>query len=465
MSAQAATEIAASSRPPAAATAGGSAAVSGADAVVVAALILFGAVAPLLPTNELKTDATVLAGVVLGAGAYLRGRSGAARAGSILDRPILLLLAVAILSTIFSVDRFVSFFPSTRRGEGLVVFAVYLLMALGAARLSVRGAALVIGTALGSGTLIGLIAVAQYYGVDPAAWAGFEPVTQAQFYGAAGAPPGSGPLYGVRSHATLANPVFLGGYVVLLLPLAVQRVLTAPRRWWLPLIAVAALYGALIASQTRAAWIAAAIAGLVLIGRTRGTAPARRRLTVLALVAVCVTVTMPLTQPKAALSRRAASTLNPGDAALAERIYLWKNTLPLIAQRPVLGWGFSTLLGRFPDLGSADYVRVYGWHAVGIDTPHNELLHMAYSIGLIGLAAYLWIWARVIRTLLRARPHEEAVPSLPAALLAALAGYLFWLQLAWNHIGPAQAFWTLVGLAAAAGGSRAAAPPTQTRVA
>lgn len=421
-----------------------------ADRLVLTALILFAAVAPLLPTNELKTDVTVLAALLLGAGAYLWWRSGAMER-SPLDLPVLALLAVAVLSTNFSVDRFVSFFPSTRRGEGLVVFAVYLLMALAAARLNRRQVAMVIGATLIGGTLIALVAIPQYYGVDPAAWAGFEPVTQTRFYGVVAGQPAAGPLYGARSHGTLGNPIFLGGYMALLLPVAVSGALTAPRRWWLYGVAAVCLYGALIASQTRAAWMAAAIAGVLLFAGLRGARLSGRRLAAVAIAFALATAVMTFTQPKVSLSQRALSAFRTGDASLAERIYLWKKTLPLIAQRPVLGWGFSTLLGRFPDLGSPEYVRVYGWHAVGIDTPHNELLHVAYSIGLAGLAAYLWVWATLARALRRTRRRDESMPYLSAALLAALAGYFLWLQLAWNHIGPAQAFWTLGGLAAAVG--------------
>jgi len=211
-----------------------------------------------------------------------------------------------------------------------------------------------------------------------------------------------------------------------------------------------------VASQTRAAWVASAGAGILLLGWVIQSRTVWRRLAGLAAIFAAMTMIMALTRPEAPLSQRAVATLDTRDESLRQRLYLWKHTLPLIAERPFLGWGFSTLLGRFPDLGSPEYVRVFGPTLVLIDTPHNEVLHIAFSTGLVGLAAYLWVWAAIAMALrgpsLRAPTGGSAPTSrLDGALLASFAAYFVWLQFAWSHVGPANIFWIFTGVAAALG--------------
>ena len=93
------------------------------------ALILFAAIAPLLPTNDQRVRVTMAAVVVLLGGAYLRVRTTEPLGRSSLDLPALTFLGVATLATIFSVDPLISFFPSTGRGEGLAVYVAYVMMA------------------------------------------------------------------------------------------------------------------------------------------------------------------------------------------------------------------------------------------------------------------------------------------------------------------------------------------------
>lgn len=419
------------------------------DLIATGALILFAGVVPLLPMTNLKVDATVLAALCLAVAAYIRIRSGGRLGRSSLDLPALTLLGAAILATVFSVDPSLSFFPSNSRGEGLLIYVAYIPLALAAARLPRRYINAVLMAIVISGSLIGVIAVGQYYGVDAHAWVGLRTLTVNEFYRLTSTPGGSF-SFATRSYGTLGNPVFLGGYAALLLPVIVTLAVQGKARWWWGYAGAATLvYAALVGSQTRAAWIASAGAAVLLVGWLPRSSQVWRRLALLAGVFAAVTIIMALTNPRASLGERAAS-LSPRAPSLQERLYIWKHTLPLLRERPLLGWGFSTFMGRFPDMGSEEYVRLWGHSVVLIDTPHNEVLHIAYSTGLVGLAAYLWVWGATGMSVLRLlRRPTGALPRLDAALLAGLAAYFVWLQLAWSLIGPANVFWTLAGSAAA----------------
>ena len=424
-----------------------------ARALVLGAILLSAGVAPLLPPPGWKVDALLLAGLLLILAVYLGLRAGQRLGRSSLDLPVGAFLLAGVLATIWSVNPFTSFFPSTSRGEGLLTSAIYLALALAAARLTRREVDIVVTAILIGGALVGVIAMGQYFGVDLVARAGYGPATYEQYYGlVAPASPGAAPpLYGVRSYGTLGNPVFLGGYMVLLLPLAIGAAASG-RRWWGSAAAATLVFAALIAAQTRAAWIAAAAAVAVLLLLLPKSRVIYRRLAVLGVVFIAAAVIMTLANPqpgaRASLRSRVASTFDAQDASLQLRFYLWRETVPLILRRPVLGWGFSALLGRFP-VGTPEYVRWFGYHITAFDSPHNELLQIAFSAGLMGLAAYLWIWTAVGVLLRRMLPTPGVRLYPAAALTASLAAYFLWLQLAWNHVGPANVFWVAVGLVAA----------------
>lgn len=410
--------------------------------VVMMALVLCGAGVPLLPTNEEKVRATLwVAGCVLLVGVYGCWRSRERLGRTVLDLPVLSFLAIAMVSTVFGVNPRLSFFPNITRGEGLLDYFVYLPAALAAARLSRSEVREILAVLLGAGGLIGAVGIAQYYGFDPTVWIGSR-----------------GLDYGIHSWGTLANPDFMGGYAALVLPVGAAMAAGAEDRpqWWGYASAGTLLYAALLGSQTRSAWGATALAAMILLHRLPRTAQVYRRLAVLGLVFLAVTAAMILTQPRVSLGGRAESAFNPADSSMQGKFWIWEHVLPMIRERPVLGWGFNAVLGHIPGIGTASYYRVFGHSGVFIDVAHNDILQVAVNTGLLGLAAYLWIWATVIRSLHRAaRGASSPVGPEAAGILAGLVAYFVWLQFLWSHIGDANVFWVLAGVAISV--SRAAA--------
>ena len=403
--------------------------------VAFMALVLCAAGVPLLPTNEWKVAGTLVSGAVLVLGAYLLARSGEGLRRTPLDAPALAFLGIAALSTILAVNPRVSFLPNVTRGEGLLDYLVFVPMALAAARLSLPEARELLGVLLSVAALIGAIGAGQYYGIDAAVWIG-----------------GRGFFYGTRSWGTLANPDFLGGYITLALPIGLALAATAavPRQRWGYGVACTLLYAALLGSETRSAWGAVALAVIVLLVRLPRCAQAYRRLAMLGLVFAAVTVVMTATRPHVSFAGRAASALNSGDSSMQGKLWIWEHTLPMIRERPVLGWGFSSILGRIPGIGTPGYNRIFGGGApVLIDVAHNDVLQVLVSLGFLGLAAYVWIWV----TALRAAAGASNISSRAArgvdadGVLAAFIAYGLWLQFLWSHIGNANVFWVLTGIA------------------
>ena len=415
---------------------------------VMIAIVLCAAGVPLLPTNQMKVVGTVLAGLVLGIGVSVSLGSEAARGRTALDAPATAFLVLAVLATVFGADPRVSFLdPNFARGEGLLDYFVYVPMALAAARVSRLEVREILAVLLGAGGLIGAVAIGQYYGADVTPWIGSR-----------------GLYYGFRSWGTLANPVFLGGYAGLLLPIGVAMAACASerRQWWGYAAAGTLLYAALLGSQTRSAWAGAALAAVILLMYLPRSAQVYRRLALLGLVFAAVTVVMMLTRPQVSLTGRAESALDRTDRSMQGKLWIWEHTIPMIRGRPILGWGFSAVLGRLPGVGTPDYYRVFGHPGALIDVAHNDLLQVAVNMGLTGLAAYLWIWTATIRGL-RGAARAPASPVVPeaAGILAGFAAYFVWLQFSWSHIGDTNVFWVLAGIAVSL--SRIAGPPGGSR--
>lgn len=403
---------------------------------VIIALVLCAAGVPALPTNEMKLAGTLLAGCVLLFAACLFVRSGEPLARTPLDVPLVAFLALAVLSTILAPDPRVSFAPSVSRREGLIDYFVYLPMALAAARLSRLEVREILEVVLAAAALIGGIAIGQYYGADAAAWVG-----------------GRGFDYGFRSWGTLGNPDFLGGYVALVLPIGVAMAAhaTERRRWWGYAAATILLYGALLGSQTRSAWAASGLAAIALLWRLPRSAEVARRLALLGLTCIAVTAVMIATQPAVSLRARAQSAAaGPADSSMQGKLWIWQHVLPMIRERPVFGWGFSAVAGHLPGIGTPDYYRIFGRGTVLIDVAHNDVLQVSVNMGLAGLAAYLWIWAVALQAAHDAgRPPTSPVAAEAAGIFGGLIAYFVWLQFLWSHIGVANVFWVLAGVATA----------------
>lgn len=403
--------------------------------VVFMALVICAAGVPLLPTNEMKVAGTLVSGGVLVVGAYLLARSGEGLRWTPLDAPALAFLSVAALSTIFAANPRVSLLPNVTRGEGLLDYLVFIPMALAAARLSLPEGRELLAVLLGVAGLIGAVGLGQYYGIDGAVWIG-----------------GRGFSYGTRSWGTLANPDFLGGYVTLALPIGLALAATAavPRQRWGYGAASVLLYAALLGSETRSAWGAVALGVIVLLARLPRSPQLYRRFAVLGLVFAAVTLVMTVTRPQVSFGGRAASALNSGDSSMQGKLWIWEHTLPMIRERPILGWGFSSILGRIPGIGTPSYNKIFGGGPpVLIDVAHNDILQVLVGIGFLGLAAYLWVWVTALRAAARASRNSSHAPGgvEAAGMLAAFVAYAVWLQFLWSHIGNANVFWVFTGIA------------------
>jgi O-antigen ligase len=348
-----------------------------------------------------------------------------------LDLPLLAFIGSAALSTAFAINRNVAIFGTYDRWEGLLTIGTYglvfwLTVQLLSGEADARG---LTWSLLISGYLVAAVAVLQ---------SGFGLLGGGYFVEANGV---------IRADATLANPDFLGIFLAMLFPVAFAKLISRRPMTTRILAAnlVVVLFVGLLASFTRAAWIGAAIGVVVVLVLRRGQFRVRPFLisaavllagfALLAGIAATRSSSGPSGIGQALLGRIASST-DFSSGTVAARIRTWGDTLPLIASRPILGYGPDTFGLVYPSFETSNKGFVL-W-----DKPHQEALGVAASQGIIGLLAYIWILVAFVRAFWKGRYQRGAV-----ALFAGWVAYVLTLQADFSWIPTSLPFWLFAAAA------------------
>ena len=173
----------------------------------------------------------------------------------------------------------------------------------------------------------------------------------------------------------------------------------------LPLVTAPLAAWALVASQTRSAWVGAVL-GLGVIAVLR----APRLLWLLGAAAAAVV----LLRPAGVTSR-----LTILDESSRDRYYMWQAGIDMVLDKPVFGQGPGMILAAYPR---------YRWpEAPNPRQPHlhNNLLEVAVERGLPGLAFFLWwavaVFAAALREARRGAGESPGAAWAAGGVLGALA--------------------------------------------
>jgi len=216
----------------------------------------------------------------------------------------------------------------------------------------------------------------------------------------------------MRASGTFEQPNPYGGYLGLTLPLAVGLVGAAivpmgqrVKGWWLAWAAGcgALMLAALVMTWSRGAWLGfgAALAAMVLAVVARSGRAAVLG-TVFALLAAYILLAGGLTRLPPAIGQRFGDfgpylgltdvrgvEVTDANFAVLERMAHWQSALDMWTDRPWLG------------VGIGNYEPVYGRYALPLwplplGHAHNYYLNIAAETGILGLAAYLFLWGAAL---------------------------------------------------------------------
>lgn len=209
-------------------------------------------------------------------------------------------------------------------------------------------------------------------------------------------------------HSPNALALFLGRVAPIAITLAFFRVMKAEgwRRGFYALSSVIILI-VLYLTYSRGAWIALGVA-LLFVAVMQG----RRRFLVLA--------------PAAAAALAVTSILVPWGrlvsiATIQQRLYLWQAAVNMIKEHPLLGVGLDNFLYQYPR-----YMLKEAWAEPNVSHPHNLFLDFWSRIGILGVAALIWLqvnfWRRGMSLYRRLVGQREQ--ALVLALMASMVDFL-----------------------------------------
>ncbi|MGK7346419.1 MAG: O-antigen ligase family protein [Candidatus Nitrospinota bacterium M3_3B_026] len=211
---------------------------------------------------------------------------------------------------------------------------------------------------------------------------------------------------------------------------------------WIP-PALALIAAALLLSLTRSAWIGAAVGGTALAIARKPVAAA-----VIPILAAVAIVLSP-----APVKDRIVSMADMENESNRERLLVWCAGLKIIADHPVFGVGQNAFPLVYPDYRAEDV------NEPNISHLHNNFLELAAERGLVGLAAWIWLWGAVLWAAARAwmtgagGGEKTALAASAAGIIAFLAAGMFEYNFGDSEI-QMMFYMTLAMASAAAGRTR-----------
>jgi O-antigen ligase len=172
------------------------------------------------------------------------------------------------------------------------------------------------------------------------------------------------------------------------------------RRWWLAALAGLMVLNVVFVSPGRSGYLA--LAAILAVAGIRFVGWRRLPIVVVALVAVSMLayVASPKVRDRIALGLAEMETHREAEnlTSMGFRMNAWENTVALIRERPLLGYG----TGSFAKVYSERVrTRYDDWRGEPSTDPHNQYLMILTENGLVGLAAFLGVIALAFRTALR----------------------------------------------------------------
>jgi len=335
------------------------------------------------------------------------------------DVPVLILVAVSLLATIFSVDPFISIFGWYPRYHFsfLSILSYALIYFVAVSNLDTSSRRYLVWGAVAAGLVAGFLTSAAYFGqyLLPEAYTH------------------------VRNWTPLGSINQLVLYLLIALPLGLSLIAREENYIAKAAAGVAVFFMGLafVAANIPLSWIVLAIviAGFLFLSpKTRIEGQDRYLFGGLAAVFVILALIFTSSGLRNSIVKPAVKG-NPSSLELPREVTLplesgWKVSARSVGERPLLGAGPGTYLFTYTTGKPIEMNAGNNWN-IRFDVPGNDYLHLLSTMGIIGTIAYLFVLLMLIRAplsyVLRSssgRANPEAV-FLALSLVAFVAGVFF----------------------------------------
>lgn len=356
-----------------------------------------------------------------------------------LDIPIIVFLLVAAISTVFSISINISLNGIYEGHEGLYTTFGYILLYF-----------LIVNIVRTKRLIKRLVLAMVVPSIIVAAFGIYEHLTGTD-----------------KISSLIGWPTFLATYLIIAIPLAFSLFVSSDRNSLQLLLGmmIVALYICLLYTLNRGGWVGFS-GGLIffIFFSTR-----RKKLIPLGIIFLLITILFslskdvkvnsvdlnrPVTQqvlepldlkqltPSQSVAKRASSSLNLEQPDVESRMLIWKKTLKMFTEYPFLGTGIGTFSVVYPKYISSDKFTEYVFNA------HNEFLHIAATMGSLGILSYLWLLATFFwigMNLLR-KIQDGYWRNLNVGLISGCVGYTIQNQFNFGVVSVITYFWVTMGL-------------------
>lgn len=330
--------------------------------------------------------------------------------------PALIFIVILLISTIFSVNPMQSIIGGIKRHEGFPTLFSYIMVFWLASTYFRHREASKVETLIGVATIIvSIYGIAQRLEYD---------IINFQ---------GSG--YDItRAFASTGNPVFLGQYLALTTPFLIAQIFfldeVSTGRKVFRIIAAGLAIACSAFTYSRAGWIGIFVAVLIALPLMIKKILKNWKYFILIFAIVGIAITFVHSIPSATSGKTPGTFLERVDVKGAveagtggTRLSMWRSSLRIIKEKPLIGYGLETFKGIFPRYRELILIKIEGEMSMP-DRPHNEPLYHIYSFGILGYTAFLWILVAYLWKSIKYLLNKDSVyKSFVFAVLLAVIGY------------------------------------------
>ena len=356
----------------------------------------------------------ILAGILI---KIYSAKKGVAQFGfqpvPLIDIPVILLLLSAALSTVFSINQYISFFGQYERQLGLITY-IYLFLIFVFSSLLFKnetGLKKMVSLMEITAVLVSVYAILQQFGYD---FLELQPVTDS------------------RPVTTIGSAVFAGGFLALALPLSAYNV-SGKKNNLLKIIFPLIILAGIVVTRTRSAYIAVFVEMIIsfvilMFFFTRGNFKKKKYLKYFyfgAAAFLLFIVIFIFAAPGNVFSQRVLSIFNSGNN---QRWTIWRDAFGVFWKYPLTGPGIGTFPNAFAEFYSYElrYTDVMRY----VDNAHNNYLQVLFTMGIAGFVSYLLLLVsgavvclRNIMKRVSSRNINNKTGIIYSSLFVSLAGY------------------------------------------
>lgn len=350
-------------------------------------------------------------------------------------------------STYFAVDTFTALNGRIYRWEGYIALGAYLLFAFLTANFVDKISyfkiyAFLIWT---SASILALYGLLQFFGFD---FIKRDPLRENWY----------------RAFATFGNPNFAASFAVLVLPTLILLYLVLKKRKY-KIAAFAGsslLYAFLLSTATRGAWLAFALTVFTAVVLLFDFLKKKKK-EILKLLIIFILITILLNSFHGGLmGLRFISIfhdfqdLSSGeeiDRVGTNRMFIYRNSLPLILENPYLGVGPDNFAEIFPQEKYRDFT---GTTNQVVDKAHSEYIQLGVTAGIPALVIYLILLLYILSNLrpkavqeIDLNKKEGIKKFIKLTLFFSILAYALQAVLNISVVTVAPVFWTILGFAGA----------------